>query len=331
MRIALLGVGRLGAAHAATLAALHDVTELRIHDADAFRAGEVAASCGARATGSADEALDGADGAVIVTPTPTHAPLIRRCVDAGIATFCEKPVAIGLAETREIVAHVEAARGRLQIGFQRRFDAGYVAARDALRNGALGTVYSFYMTSRDALPPPDDYVATSGGQFKDQLIHDFDITRWLFGEEVEEVIATGSTLGFDQYRALGDVATSAVLLRLAGGTLGLVNGARHNPAGYDIRVEIYGSRDSIAIGLDERAPIRSVERDARALAGPAYPSFFVRFGAAYREELAHFLSFARGEAANPCTAADALEALRIAEAAQQSWREARPVRLSEIA
>ena len=330
MRVALLGAGRLGAAHAATLAALPDTTELRVHDADGARAREVAASCAALAVATAEDALDGADAAVIVTPTATHSSLIRRCLDAGIATFCEKPIAIGLAETRDVVAHAEKTRGRLQIGFQRRFDAGYVSARRLLREGTLGEVYSFYMNSRDALPPPDDYVASSGGQFKDQLIHDFDITRWLFDREVDEVSAWGSTLGFEQYRRFGDAATCAVLLRLANGTLGLINGARHNPAGYDIRVEIYGSRDSVSVGLDARTPIRSVEEDAPVFAGPAYPSFFVRFGDAYRDELAHFLRFARGDAPNPCTAAEALEALRIAEAAQRSWREARPVRLGEI-
>ncbi len=331
MRVGLLGVGRLGAAHAATLRQLPDVTELRIHDADAARARDVAAPLRAHAVDSVDTALDGVDAAVIVTPTATHAALIQKALDDGIATFCEKPIAIGIPETREIVDHVAKRKGRLQIGFQRRFDAGYRAARRELREGTIGAVYSFYMTSCDREPPPDAYVETSGGQFKDQMIHDFDITRWLFGAEVEEVFATGSTLGFPQYERLGDVATSAVVLRLANGTLGLVSAARDNRAGYDIRVEIHGAKDTIAIGLDPRAPIRSVEKDAPPLPGPAYPSFFVRFGDAYRAELAHFLRFARGEAENPCAAADALEALRIAEAAGRSLRERRPVKLTEIA
>ncbi len=330
MRIALLGVGRLGASHAATLKALPEITELRIYDADAARAREVAAPLGALTADSVDAAIESVDAAVIVTPTDTHAPLVRRCLDAGIPTFCEKPIAIGLAETRAIVDHVAKAKGRLQIGFQRRFDAGYRRAREAVRGGATGTVYSFNMVSCDRLPPPDAYVATSGGQFKDQLIHDFDITRWLFDQEVADVYATGSTLGFPHYAALGDVATSAVLVRLAGGALGLISGARHNEAGYDIHVEIHGARDTIAIGIDARTPWRSVETDAAPLAGPPYPSFFVRFGDAYRAELAHFLRFARGEAENACTAQDALEALRIAEAAARSRREARPVRLADV-
>jgi myo-inositol 2-dehydrogenase/D-chiro-inositol 1-dehydrogenase len=330
VRIGLLGVGRLGAAHAATLRALKEVTELKVYDADTSRAQSVAKDVGATAVASVDAALDKVDAAVIVTPTDTHAPIIRRCLDAGIATFCEKPIAIGIPETKDIVAHVERTKGRLQIGFQRRFDAGYRAAREALAGGKLGPVYSFVMVSCDRLPPPDAYIATSGGQFKDQLIHDFDITRYLFADEVEEVTATGSTLGAPQYEAMKDVATSAVLVKLRGGAMGLITGLRHNEAGYDIHVEIHAAKDTLAIGIDPRTPWRSVEADAPKLAGPAYPSFFVRFGEAYRAELAYFLRFARGEAPNLCTAADALEALRVGEAAGRSWREHRTVKLSEI-
>ncbi len=331
MRVAVFGVGRLGAAHAEDLAALEDVRELRLYDADARRASEVAAKVGAKVVPSVDDAFRDVDAVVIVTPTDTHAPLIKRALDARLPAFCEKPIAIGISETRDIVERVARAKGKLQIGFQRRFDAGYNAAKRELREGRLGTVYSFFMTSRDRTPPPEAYIRTSGGQFKDQMIHDFDITRWLFADEVEEVSAAGSTLGHPTYEAMGDVATSAVMLRMRGGAIGLISAARHNEAGYDIRVEIHGAKDTIAIGLDPRAPLRSVERDAPRLAGPPYPSFFVRFGDAYRAELAHFLRYARGEAENPCTAQDALAALRIAEAAGRSLRERRPVRLEEIA
>ena len=330
MRIAVLGVGRLGASHAATLAALPGVTQLTLYDADPQRAKDVAAPLNAQAALSVDEAFTDADAMVIVTPTDTHAPLIKRAIDAGLPTFCEKPIAIGIPETRDIVEHVKRKNGRLQIGFQRRFDAGYQRAQRELRSGSLGAVYSFLMVSCDRMPPPDAYIKSSGGQFKDQLIHDFDITRWLFGQEVAEVTATGSTKGVPQYEGMGDVGTSAVLVKLADGTLGLITGLRHNEAGYDIHVEIHAAKDTLAIGIDPRTPWRSAEADAPTLAGPAYPSFFVRFGDAYKAELAHFLRFAKGEAENPCTAADALEALRVAEAAGRSWRERRPVALTEI-
>jgi len=331
LRVAILGVGRLGATHAATLRSISDVSELRIYDADGARAKDVAARLGATAAASIDAALEGVDAAVIVTPTDTHAPLIRRCLDAGIATFCEKPIAIGIAETTAIVDHAAKTKGRLQIGFQRRFDAGYRRAREAIRSGELGTVYSFLMVSCDRIPPPDAYIASSGGQFKDQFIHDFDITRWLLDDEVADITATGSTRGFPTYDAMKDVGTSAVLMRTRGGAIGLATALRHNEAGYDIHVEIHGGKDTIAIGIDPRTPWRSVEQDAPAFASPPYPSFHVRFADAYRDELAYFLRFARGEVENRCTAADALEALRIAEAAGRSWREQRTVRLDEVA
>ena len=331
MRISVLGVGRLGASHAAMLAELPGVSQLTIYDADHDRAKDLAGRLHARAVGSIDEAFTDADAMVIVTPTDTHAPLMKRALEQGLPTFCEKPIAMGIPETREIVDLVKAKNGRLQIGFQRRFDAGYRNAQAELRGGALGEVYSFVMVSCDRLPPPDAYVKTSGGEFKDQLIHDFDITRWLFGREVMEVTATGSTKGVPQYESMHDVGTSAVLLKLTDGTLGLLTGLRHNEAGYDIHVEIHAAKDTLAIGVDHHTPWRSVEADAPKLAGPPYPDFFVRFDGAYRAELAHFLKFATGRAENPCTASDGLEALRIAEAATKSWREHRTVQLSEIA
>jgi myo-inositol 2-dehydrogenase/D-chiro-inositol 1-dehydrogenase len=331
MKIAILGVGRLGAFHAKVLRELPGVDDLAINDADAARAGALAAELGARHAPSAEAAMDGADAVVIVTPTGTHADLIRRGLDRGLAIFCEKPIALDLESTKTVVDQVERTKGRVQIGFQRRFDAGFREARRRVRDGALGTVYSFHMTSRDALPPPDAYIETSGGQFVDQLIHDFDVTRWMFGDEVDELYATGSTLGYPQYARWNDNPTSAAILRLRGGAVGLLQAARHNEAGYDIRVEVYGAKDTLAVGLDPRTPMTSVERDGPKMKSPAYPSFFVRFDAAYRAELAHFLKFARGEAENACTVRDGMEALRIAIAARTSLAERRPVKLSEIA
>jgi myo-inositol 2-dehydrogenase/D-chiro-inositol 1-dehydrogenase len=330
MRIAILGVGRLGAFHAKVLAETREVSELRVYDADPQRARDVAGPLKAQAMSTVDDALKGVDAAVIVTPTDTHAPLIRRCLDARLPTFCEKPIAIGIAETKAIVEHEKATKGRLQIGFQRRFDAGYGRARDEIRGGRIGEVYAFSMISCDRTPPPDEYIASAGGQFKDQFIHDFDITRWLLADEVAEITATGSTKGFPTYEKLGDVGTSAVLAKMQDGAIGIMAALRRNEAGYDIHVEIHGAKDTLAIGIDPRTPWRSTESDAPTFASPAYPSFFVRFADAYRAELAHFLRFARGEAENLCTAGDALEALRIAEAAGKSWREQRPVKVSAI-
>src|SRR3981081_2752367 len=163
MRISVLGVGRLGASHAAMLAAMPGVSQLTVYDADPARAKDVAAPLKARAVGSIDDAFKDAEAMVIVTPTDTHVPLIKRAIDQGLPTFCEKPVAIGIPEARDLVEHVKRQNGQVQIGFQRRFDVGYTRARAELASGALGDVYSFVMVSCDRLPPADAYIKQSAG------------------------------------------------------------------------------------------------------------------------------------------------------------------------
>jgi myo-inositol 2-dehydrogenase/D-chiro-inositol 1-dehydrogenase len=297
MKIALLGAGTMGSFHADTLRAHPDLTELRIYDADPAR----------RTVDTVEAALDGADAAVIATPARTHAEMIADCLDRGLPTFCEKPVAMTLEETEAIVQRVEQKGGVLQVGFQRRFDPAYVAARRRIQAGELGRVYSFYMAARDRRPPSAEYVPTSGGFFRDSHIHDFDITRWLFGAEVAEVFVRGAVLG-DLDPEIYLVDTTGMVLSLDDGTIGVIGGGRDNPAGYDIRAEVFGSRDSLAIGERRR-----------------YDDFRERFAEAYRAEMLHFLDLARGRAENPGTAADALAALRVAVAAEQSLAEGRSV------
>jgi myo-inositol 2-dehydrogenase/D-chiro-inositol 1-dehydrogenase len=228
------------------------------------------------------------------------------------------------------VEAVESSGAMLQIGFQRRFDAGYAEARRLVESGALGTVYSVRLATHDPGPPPEEYVAASGGIFRDLHIHDFDVLRWLTGQEVDEVYAAGGVLGFDFFARHGDVDTSAALITMRDGTIAVLTGGRHDPLGYDVRAEIFGSKDSVAVGVDARTPLRSVELGVPPPEKPAYPDFQERFPDAYRAEMKHFLSLARGEADNPCTVRDALEALKIAIAADLSLAEHRPVALSEV-
>jgi myo-inositol 2-dehydrogenase / D-chiro-inositol 1-dehydrogenase len=251
-------------------------------------------------------------------------------MQAGIPAFCEKPIALGYEETVEVVEEVESSGATLQIGFQRRFDAGYSEAKRLIENGALGTLYSIRLATHDPEPPPEEYIPASGGIFRDLHIHDFDILRWLTGGEVEEVFATGSVRGFDFFAEHGDVDTSAALIRMKDGVVAVLTGGRHDPLGYDVRAEVFGSEDSIAVGVDRRTPLRSVEPGMPPPEKPAYPNFQERFLDAYSAEMKHFLSVVRGEAENPCTARDALEALRIAMAADRSLAEHRPVSISEV-
>jgi myo-inositol 2-dehydrogenase / D-chiro-inositol 1-dehydrogenase len=330
MKVGLLGAGRIGALHAGVLARDPGVIEILVGDADMQRAEEVAREVGGEA-GRIEAVLDSRpDAVVIAASTPAHAPLIRAAVEAGIPAFCEKPIALGYEETAEVVEEVEATGATLQIGFQRRFDAGYTEARRLVESGALGTIYSVRLATHDPEPPPEEYIPASGGIFRDLHIHDFDILRWLTGSEVEEVYATGSVRNFDFFAEHGDVDTSAALIRMEDGVVAVLTGGRHDPLGYDVRTEVFGSRDSVAVGVDRRTPLRSVEPAIPSLEKAAYPNFQDRFLDAYRAEMEHFLSLVRGEADNPCTAVDALEALRIAMAADLSLAEHRPVSLSEV-
>ena len=330
MKVGLLGAGRIGVLHAGLLSGDARVEEILVGDADPRRAEKVAGEVGGEARGIEDILDSGPDAVVIAAATPAHAPLILASVEAGIPAFCEKPIALGYEDTLEVVEAVESSGAVLQIGFQRRFDAGYAEARRLVESGALGTIYSVRLATHDPEPPPEEYIAASGGIFRDLHIHDFDVLRWLTGKEVAEVYATGAVLGFDFFADHGDVDTSAALITLQDGTIAVLTGGRHDPLGYDVRAELFGSRDSVAVGVDGRTPLRSVEPGVKATEQSAYPNFQERFLDAYRAELEYFLSLARGEAENPCTARDALEALKVAMAADLSLAEHRPVAISEV-
>jgi myo-inositol 2-dehydrogenase/D-chiro-inositol 1-dehydrogenase len=278
---------------------------------------------------SVEGAFEAADALVIATSTAAHAALVDRAIDARLPTFVEKPLALDLGQTVALVEKADASGAVIQVGFQRRFDPGAVEAKRRIDDGEVGTVYLVRLIAHDHEPPPDDYIPLSGGLFADSSIHDFDALRWLTGQEVVEVYATGSVRAFEVFAANDDVDTGAVILTLANGTIGSLSQTRHDPVGYDIRMEVVGSKDAIAVGLDARTPIRSVEADAPRLADPPWTSFLSRFETAYRAELVAFLRVARGEAPSPCTARDALQAMRVAVAAKRSRTEHWPVRLDE--
>jgi myo-inositol 2-dehydrogenase/D-chiro-inositol 1-dehydrogenase len=333
-RLGLAGVGRIGAFHAETLHGLGEVDDLVLADADPARARAAADALGdgVRAVETVDELFAaGLDALVIAAQTDAHAPLISRGIEAGLPVFCEKPVAAGVEESIDVVRQAEKLGGRLQIGFQRRFDTGYANARAAVAGGGLGWVHTLRGGTLDPAPPPEVFIAGSGGIFKDCSVHDFDIVRWVTGREVAEVYATGSNRGADFFATYGDVDTAAAVLRLDDGAIALVSGTRYNGAGYDVRLEVLGSEGSVSVGLDEKTPLRSAEAGVAWPHGPAYTGFMERFKEAYVRELTAFVDFAAGRIEHsPCTAADALEAVYIAEACELSRKEGRPVRVAQV-
>ncbi|MFB6719395.1 Gfo/Idh/MocA family oxidoreductase [Kribbella sp. NPDC056345] len=328
MRIGLVGVGRIGAFHASTLQGLPAVDQVVVADADAGRAETVAKELGlAFAPDVASLLGSGLDGFVIAAATGAHAELIAAGVAAGVPTFCEKPVALDLAETQRVVELVEAGDVPVHIGFQRRFDAGYQAARAAVESGELGFVHHIRANTNDAVPPHREYIPQSGGFFRDCTVHDFDIIRYVTGREIVSAYATGANRGEAFFGEYGDVDSAAALLTLDDGTFAMVSGTRYNGAGHDVRMELQGSLGSIAVGLDEHTALRSAEPGVNFPAGPPHLTFMDRFQPAYVAELTAFTEVAAGTRDVPCTVRDALAAFRVADACELSRAENRVVTL----
>ncbi|GAB1338977.1 Gfo/Idh/MocA family oxidoreductase [Streptomyces sp. E-15] len=331
MRIGILGLGRIGAFHAETLAGLGAVESLVVSDPFADAAKAAAERFGAEVADSPEALLAaGVDGVVVAAATDAHPALIRAGVEAGVPVFCEKPVARTMGEGVAVLGAVRGGGVPVQIGYNRRFDAGFAAARAAVRAGELGPLHTVRCTTLDPAPPPAAYVAASGGIFRDCSVHDFDAVRWVTGREVTEVYAVGGNRGAGYIAAAGDADTAGAVLTLDDGTIAIVSDSRHNGRGYDVRMELHGFADSIAVGLDDRLPLRSVEPGSTFPSGPPHDFFMDRFAAAYRAELAAFTEVVAGTRPSPCTVEDALEAGWIAEACVLSLREHRPVTTAEV-
>jgi myo-inositol 2-dehydrogenase / D-chiro-inositol 1-dehydrogenase len=331
MRLALAGTGRIGTVHAETLRDLTAVESVTVADLDASRAKAVAAALGVEFAPTIDDLFaTRPDGLVVTTATDAHPALILRAVDAGIPVFCEKPVAADVAGTLAVIDRTSDGDVPVQIGFQRRFDAGYAAARATVEAGTLGRLHTIRATTLDPAPPPAEYIPRSGGLFRDCSVHDFDIIRWVTGHEVTEVYALGTNRGATFFAEAGDVDTAAAVLTLDDDTIALVSATRYNGAGYDVRLELLGAQDSVAVGLDTHTPLTSVEPGVTPLPGPAYPHFMDRFAAAYTRELTTFVDVVAGRCPSPCTPSDALAAFLVAEACELSRRDRRPIRLAEV-
>jgi len=331
MRIGLVGVGRIGAFHAATLKGLDVVEQVVVTDADPARAQAVAKELDLEVAVGVEALLRaGLDGVAICAPTGAHAELIGLAQDAGLTTFCEKPLASDLASSLMIAERVVSGSVPVQMGFQRRFDAGYRAARAAVTSGSLGWIHTIRATTNDAAPPHASYIPTSGGFFRDCSIHDFDAIRYVTGREVVSVFAVGQNRGAAFFAESGDVDAAAAVLTMDDGTIALVSGSRYNARGYDVRLEALGSKDSVCVGMDDRLPLRSVEEGVDFPAAMAYTDFMERFRQAYVDELVAFTDLVAGLIESPCSADESLRAFLVAEACERSRREGRLVQMKEV-
>jgi myo-inositol 2-dehydrogenase / D-chiro-inositol 1-dehydrogenase len=330
MRIALFGAGRIGPLHARALMASGSVEQLTIVDVMPERAETVAGDLGAAWSATPQSALVDADAVVITASTDDHPALIREAIGRGLPTFCEKPLADSLAGSIAVMLDVERSSVPFQLGFQRRFDPAYVEARRLIASGELGDIHMLSLRSHDPAPASEAFIASSGGMFRDLSIHDLDVLRFLTAVEVEEVFVVGTARDFPLYEKYGDYANAVAVARLVDGTPVAMSWARHDPLGHDVRTEVFGSRDSVSVGLGPRMPIRSLEPGVPAPAGPAWSIFLDRWDDAYRDEMVAFIEVAQGARPSPCTARDGVEAQRLAEALAVSATEHRAVSIAEI-
>jgi myo-inositol 2-dehydrogenase/D-chiro-inositol 1-dehydrogenase len=328
--VAVLGAGRMGRTHIRNLAGMTEARVVAVADpvAEAAEAGralaraELAFSDPLAAIGAA-----GVDAVVIVTPTSTHARLIEAALDAGKAVWCEKPIALELAETARIVELAGRTGAQLQLGFMRRFDPGYAAAKARIEAGELGHIEQFRALSRDTYPPPFEFLRESGGIFLDMAVHDLDLARFLVGEVVE-VQAWAAVLAEPRFAEADDFDTALAMLRFESGALGVVETARHSRWGYDIRTEVAGAVGKVVIeAMQKTAAIFSHDFGFH---GDHFESFPDRFEAAFRLELEAFIEAVRAGRQPSPGPQEALETLRLAIACTRSRAEGRPVRLSEV-
>jgi myo-inositol 2-dehydrogenase / D-chiro-inositol 1-dehydrogenase len=329
VRVLVVGAGRMGSIRVEDLAANPKVTEILVSNRNSEKAEALAGRFGAKVLPWSDLALADIEGAVVAVGTSAHEEVLQAILPGGIPVLCEKPIALTLDGTKRAIELADQFQSPLQIGFQRRFDEEILEVRKAVASGSIGTLYSMTMTAHDKEPSPREFIDGSGGIFRDMHVHDFDLIRFLTGTEVVRVFATKAVLEHTQYVEFDDADVSSVIAETSSGAQILITGTRHDALGHDIRLEAFGSKDSISAGLNTRTPLRSVEGEVNLNQNP-YQGFVDRFRAAFKNETDAFVSFALGEIENPCPPDSAVESLRIAEACEMSVRTGSFVLLSEV-
>jgi myo-inositol 2-dehydrogenase/D-chiro-inositol 1-dehydrogenase len=322
-KIALIGAGRIGKIHAANAVAHPELTLASVVDPMAEAAEALAHTTGA-AVGSLEAVLADPEiaGVIVASSTDTHLDYCLRAHAAGKAVFCEKPIDMDLGRARAAASKLDGAR--ILLGFNRRFDPSFQSLEARLAGGAVGALETLQITSNDPAPPPIAYVKVSGGLFKDMAIHDFDMARWLLGEEPTEVFAWGSCLVDPAIGQAGDIDTARTLLKTASGKLCVIANSRRSGFGYDQRIEAYGAKGMVRADNATESTVQIwTESGAQA---DRFQNFFLdRYQDAYRAEMDHFADILAGHTAPLVGYGDGVAALALAEAAQQSVQTGRPV------
>jgi len=333
VNIGLIGAGRIGKLHAQHLAfRLPEANLLAVADIFLEAAEECAAECQIPAAFEDyrrildDPAIEAV---VICSSTDTHARIIEEAAAAGKHIFCEKPLDLDLARIDRVLAAVDEAGVKLQVGFNRRFDPNFRRVRDLVAEGRIGTPHLVRITSRDPAPPPIEYIKVSGGIFLDMTIHDFDMARYLINDEVTELYAVGGVMVDPEIGKAGDIDTAVITLRYASGAMGTIDNSRRAVYGYDQRVEVFGSEGVIVVSNE--TPHSAVVSDSQGVHGPLPLFFFVeRYTDSYIAEMRAFIECIQQDREPPVTGLDGRIPVVMGYAAWKSYRENRPVKLDEV-
>jgi scyllo-inositol 2-dehydrogenase (NAD+) len=333
LKIGVVGVGRLGKVYVRDLASrIPETTVAAVADADRSLAGSIAEEFGVpKAYGSAEELIadPNVEAVVIVTPTHAHRQNVLAAAAAKKPTFCEKPPALTLDECRAMTAAVEESGAFFQMGFMRRFDPGYAAAKERIAQGAIGRPVVFKSSSRDPFRPSLEYAnpASSGGIMVDMGIHDFDLARWFMGD-VDTVSAAGAVLAYPEMASIGDIDNAIATLVFADGRLGVIDLTRNGVYGYDISTELLGDAGTLRVGYLRETPLLTMTKNN--VAHDTVPYFMERFERAYTIQLQNFAQNVLNDRVPPVVIKDGVEALRIALAATSAHQTGQPVKVSSI-
>ena len=332
--VGIIGAGRIGKVHAETIAfGLPQAEIVSITDLDHDAAARLARRCRIRAVAASSDEIfadPGIDAVLICSSTDTHAELIQKAADAGKQIFCEKPIALDLAKIDAALEAAARAGVKLQIGFNRRFDANFARVKQAVETGEIGMPRLLHIVSRDPAPPPISYVKRSGGMFLDMTIHDFDMARFLIGDEVEEIYVAGGVMVDPEIGAAGDLDTAMIVLRFRNGVIGTIDNCRQAAYGYDQRVEILGSLGKIA--TENRYPNQATVSTASEVRRDLPLTFFMdRYLESFEAELRSFVEAVINDRPTAVNGEDGRVPVVMGLAARKSYEERRPVRLTEVA
>lgn len=329
MRIAVFGAGRMAEIRIEDLLKDPRIESIAVINRSREKAEALKAKFGVSIVAEHDFRAEDFDSYVITTGTSHHATALDLVIGSKRKIFCEKPIALELNETDEVLRRVREAGAEMQIGFQRRFDPPIAKAKKLIESGSVGTLYHLRFVSNDIEPSSREFLAGSGGIFRDLHVHDFDLAEWLCNDPIAEVYATRRVREFKQYEEFEDGDVSLIHALTASGVQISISGTRHDPRGHDVRFEVFGSKDSLSSGFAPRTPLNLLD-EGIALSDRPYSGFVDRFREAFRQETMAYVEWLAGNRGNPCSPDSARSGICIAIACEISAREKRMVKVAEV-